>query len=259
MGVDEKTCHPSRQQFLTRNQNQNKNMKTPQFNSLQALAIGMFGIAATAQAELITTIPDLPPLGGIYLSTDVHQIFGGPALQFILSLPEHAPIAAEAQRRPGGHAGLPGTPADEIESFPSVLNFQGEVIQNGISLGIFPLTATGPVETMVVGKIGNVTGTFDTEMLSMNLSGISPLGPFMIRESPTLPSTGVTSITDIGGGLYRIDSFFDVFTELSIDGGGTWMPSNNGAGHVTLVPEPTSMSLLAFGVLGAVGFVRRRR
>ena len=59
-------------------------------------------------------------------------------------------------------------------------------------------------------------------MLSMNLTG--PPG-VMIRESPTRQSTGKTSIIDIPGPMWHIDSFFDVFTELSVDGGLTWMPN----------------------------------
>ena len=50
-----------------------------------------------------------------------------------------------------------------------------------------------------------------------------------------MPSPGRTTITDIGGGLYQIDSFFDVFTELSIDGG-AFQPQTNPAGRMDLVP-----------------------
>jgi hypothetical protein len=229
---------------------------------MPALALGILSMAATAQA-LITNSADLPP-AGVYLSTDIHQIYGGPALEFLLTLPAHAPIAAEVQRRGGGGPLGIGTPADEIETFGSTLTAMMDVRVGGSSIsgGPQPIFASGPlgsVSTLVIGKVGNVTGDFDTEMLSLSLSGVSPLGPFMIRESPTLASLGHTKITDIGGGLYQIDSFFDVFTELSIDGGATWMPSNTGAGHMVLVPEPTSMSLLAAGFAGMMGFIRRRR
>ena len=230
-------------------------MKTPQLKHLPALALGILSIATTAQADLITAIPDLPPLGGVYLSTDVHAIFGGPALQFILSLPQHKVIVDELKLKQG---------TDQQETFFSTLDANLEVIQNGITVQNGPIQANGLSTTVVHGKyngvgVENITGTFPTEMLALNLSGGTLPPGVMIRESPTLPSLGQTSVTDIGGGLYKIDSFFDVFTELSIDGGQTWMPSNNGAGHVTLVPEPTSMSLLAVGFVGMIGFIRRRR
>ncbi len=90
---------------------------------------------------------------------------------------------------------------------------------------------------------------YATEMLSLNLTGL-PFGA-QIRESPTLASTGNHSITDVPGG-YVIDSFFDVFTELSLDGGATWFPST-GPMHIEN-PEPTALGLLAV----AVPFICRR-
>ena len=47
------------------------------------------------------------------------------------------------------------------------------------------------------------------------------------RESPTLASTGKTAISPAPGGGYIIDSFFDVFTELSMDNGNTWLASTS--------------------------------
>ena len=233
-------------------------MTTPQLKHLPALALGILSITATAQAQLITTIPDLPPAGGVYKNPGIFAIYGNPALTFILSLPDYTPNASGVTRSPGG-AGHPGTPADENEAFGSDLDALAEVIQFGVSSGIFPVHASGPSTTLTLAKIGHTTGTFDTEMLEMSLSGVSPLGPFMIRESPTKVSTGKTTIADIGGGLYQIDSFFDVFTELSTDGGQNWLPATSGAGHLALVPEPASMSLLVLGAVSMAGFVRRRR
>jgi len=108
----------------------------------------------------------------------------------------------------------------------------------------------------------------DTEILAMNLVGGGPIilqgplmsGPVMLRldtdPNPIRPSTGQTTIEPAGGGLYHIDSFFDVFTELSLDGGNTWTPSS-GAIHMSLnpVPEPAT---LALGGACLVAALRRR-
>jgi hypothetical protein len=96
--------------------------------------------------------------------------------------------------------------------------------------------------------------TYSTEMLSLSLVGL-PSGA-RIRESPTLASTGGHTITDTApGGPYKIDSFFDVFTELSLDGGTTWTPAT---GPVHLVnPEPGSLALV--GCAAVLLICRRRR
>ena len=221
------------------------------------LGLIAFGIvAAPARASLITTIPDLPPLGGVYLSTDVHAIFGGPALQFILSLPQHKVIVDELKSKQG---------TDQQETFFSTLDANLEVIQNGVTVQNGPIQANGLTTTVVHNKynglgVENITGTFQTEMLALNLSGGTLPPGVMIRESPTLQSTGQTSVQSIGGGLYQIDSFFDVFTELSIDGGQTWMPDTaSSPGHVTLESVPEPGTLLWGAVLGIFAGVRRAR
>ncbi|MBI5476085.1 MAG: VCBS repeat-containing protein [Ignavibacteriales bacterium] len=66
--------------------------------------------------------------------------------------------------------------------------------------------------------------TFSTEMLSMEVGG-SSLGGVMLRESPTLQSTGTTKIKRVTDASFRIGSFFDIFTEVSLDGGATWTRS----------------------------------
>ena len=46
----------------------------------------------------------------------------------------------------------------------------------------------------------------------------------ILRESPTKASVGQTVIRTVDGG-YKIASFFDIFFQMSIDGGASWMPA----------------------------------
>ena len=132
-----------------------------------------------------------------------------------------------------------------------------------------PVTVTGPGTGHVVGTGAlydlNEDGVinqadqgarlFDTEMLSLDLDG----GPFFkIRESPTKQSLGLTLIENEPAGTFRIGSFFDVFTELSVDGGQTWQPASDALTVVSSVPEPTSFVLAALAVGGAATLGRRR-
>jgi len=100
---------------------------------------------------------------------------------------------------------------------------------------------------------------YDTQVTQFDVSGGDLPANEEVRESPTLSSTGQTVVTDLGGGSYRIDSFFDVFTEISLDGGLNWSPSTTGSGHLDLepIPEPGDLALLA-AAFGGLAVVRRR-
>ncbi len=64
----------------------------------------------------------------------------------------------------------------------------------------------------------------ETELLSMNLTGASPWGLLRVRESPTRPSSG-RIVQQTPGADFPADSFFDVFFEISLDGGLNWLPA----------------------------------
>ena len=233
---------------------------------LTALAVCLPAIAHPG--GITTPDPNLPP-EDVYLSpSDVHAMYGGAALAIVLTKPQHLPFRdlPPEYLQPGGH---------EHHDFASTLEGQAQCLGVNCAMlgvpdgGMFPVYMEGRVQTVALGKgPTDTTGTFPTEMLAMNLSGVGPTPPFIkIRESPTLPSLGSTSITDVGGGLYHIDSFFDVFTELSLDGGASWMPNTapnpygpTGSTRVVMgIPEPASIALLVLGMLGFAGPLRRRR
>jgi hypothetical protein len=148
--------------------------------------------------------------------------------------------------------------ANEIENFNSVL--YGVATIQGQSI---PFQLTGPVSIEAFGKWGVTTGTFATQMLSMDMTGSVPGHSVEIMLDPSLgSSTGSTTITDISGGngtLFRINSFFDVFTELSLDGG-AFQGQLDGPTVVTLqtTPEPSSLTVATLGGLIGIGLLRRR-
>ena len=82
------------------------------------------------------------------------------------------------------------------------------------------------------------TRYFNTEMLSLNIQGGGLPAGVMVRESPSKASLGRTSMTPNAGGGFAVDSFFDIFTEVSIDGGQTWNAALTPPATVGLAPYP---------------------
>jgi hypothetical protein len=105
---------------------------------------------------------------------------------------------------------------------------------------------------MVFNRLLGTAGVFSCEITELSLVGTAGAYNIEVRESPTLTSGGITDIADVGGGLYYIDSFFDVYTELSIDGG-QWMAQTTQAGRMTLVPaESVPTQPTAWGAIKAL-------
>lgn len=114
-------------------------------------------------------------------------------------------------------------------------------------------SASGTGTSFIANFAPGDTGAFDAELRSMNLTGSAGT---LIRESPTLQSLGTVQIS--GTSPYEISSFFDIFTELSLNGGNTWIPATSSTG-VEGVPEPGTATLLAAAGLLLVAARKGRR
>lgn len=110
----------------------------------------------------------------------------------------------------------------------------------------YPATASGPASVTISNTtpVGSPISTFDMEVVSLNLTGSSPLGAIMLRESPTKQSLGKHTIAPDPRG-YRVSSFFDVFTEISLNGGETWIPANRSIRMLPSLPPAVPGTIFA--------------
>jgi hypothetical protein len=153
----------------------------------------------------------------------------------------------------------------------SVFNASGQDILTDVSYAgilttlahvpIGPINLTGTLEQEILGRtFPTELGTWNTELLALSLSGLVLGHTLTLTLDGTTPSTGVTSIGLVGSTgdhKFRIDSFFDVFVDLTLDTP-TPLHTTRGPIHATLVPEPGTMSLLGLS-LAVLGIVRRRK
>jgi hypothetical protein len=209
--------------------------------------------APGAFASVITNSPSLPPNTGSYQSGAVHATYNYFGTPVVIENISHTPNAGAATQN------FTASPGNEIDTFPSTVT---GLVSVGLSPFV-PFTLSDPATSVeVFGRTSDTQlGSFNTKMLSLDLTGIVLGHSVEINLDPGNPTVGQTTISDQGGGMFQITSFFDVFTEISLDGG-PFAPQIDGPTLVNLEPspEPASMTLLAIGgVAGVVPILRRRR
>ena len=164
-------------------------------------------------------------------------------------------------------AGLPAPPPPSIPGAFTIHSFLSKVSGN------FGVPVFGNADTQVKVTFNHCADPitknqqpctpasdrfFDTELLQLDISGGSLPLNVLIREDPDEDSTGLLAIHQIDPTHFEFASFFDVFTELSIDGGLTFVDSV-GSTRMTLVavPEPGSLALLSLALAALAGMGRR--
>jgi len=216
------------------------------FGLVWVAALGLLASGAVwtpeAGAGLAVPDPGLPPVAGVWASDPNTQLlnYGGVVQGFDVHLFGFQNIVREDQG------------ADELITCDAsltalVTSYPGEPT----------VLFQGPMQILVFDKAGQTVGTYQAEVLSLLANAVG-FPTVFLRENPApaASSLGEVTITDLGGGTWTIDSFFDVFTELSPDNGVTWLPDvEAGSGHhLTLLPEPASAVL----VLAGLALIARR-
>ena len=124
----------------------------------------------------------------------------------------------------------------------------------GAALGT--LLLTGPIDITYFGRSAlDALGTFNSQITFLNFTGSFAGHTAAALLNPLNASVGVTSVSQLNENQFRIDSFFDVFAELSIDGG-PFIPGP--VRHADLVPEPGTFIPGLLAVAGFAAYWKRR-
>ena len=221
------------------------------------LCFCMAGFCSPALADFPAG-PSVNYQAAVVFPANGQYIFGG---TFVLSSPNTPTIGANFDLIPPGAE----VPVPLPDGLPGILTF---VVGAAINLTTIPPNNNAYPFGEDGGKIlvnppivdpGTGIETVQTQLLQLDMSGGSLPAGVDVRLSPTIPSTGTTTFAPNPGGGFMINSFFDIFTELSLDGGQTWTPAT-GPSQAVLVPLPEPSSVLLLGVgMALVLFARLRR
>lgn len=98
---------------------------------------------------------------------------------------------------------------------------------------------------MLTSPAGANPRIYQTLILQLD---IDPPGGMFIRIAAG-NSSGETQVLSMGGGQFRVDSFFDVFVELSLDGGRTVAAATQPQRMVLGVTQTTPVRTSTWGAL----------
>ncbi|MCC7153545.1 MAG: PEP-CTERM sorting domain-containing protein [Bryobacterales bacterium] len=211
-----------------------------------------FGVAMWQPgfASVIQPTPELPPTGGGFFLGEicVSNLLG-------------AQGACVSGANLSNFTGRVSTITAAGQEVDTQAEFQAQLyaFQNGVKGGFLgSLLLTGPVGFLYAGRqSASESGTYATTFTELMLTGAFNGIPVAVKGDLT-KSKGTTTISEYAG-AYRIDSFFDVFVELSVNNG-PFVPGPGRPFTLRPVPEPGSlvMAALGFAALGLAGRRGRR-
>jgi MYXO-CTERM domain-containing protein len=160
--------------------------------------------------------------------------------------------------------------------------FSAEVLQNNLGSPGAPIgfvSLQGTVDFTWFNRTDpDQTGTFTGQITGFDFAGQFNGNSFEFMQNPNEASTGSATVTEkIGNSQtiiwspkvpfitsslptsFQVTSFFDIFAELSLNGGPFVPGPDRDASLVSATPEPGSAGLALLSLLGVGGMALRRR
>lgn len=202
-------------------------------------------LAPAAFAGLIESSPELPPANAVYVVPDT-------CISVVCLENIQLSIVDVINNQIIGSDDVTVSDVDQTANV---------FVNNSGTPGAFisPISLTGQADITYLDRDTlSDSGTFDALLTSLNLSGsfTGVTGAHQVAEmlNPLQPSTGVTTVQQLSPTTWQVSSFFDVFAELSLDGG-PFVPGPERS--ASLAPEPANYLPIGAGL--AIIFVRLAR
>lgn len=221
-------------------------LQTSRLARIVGAAAAAIGLAAPVQASVVSATPTLPVIGMTYASSVGSDCFPTAGVCIVPQTITLTSLLSTSFESSG-------------QRILTAVSYSG-LLTTLTNNPLGTLSLTGTLEQMVLRRSSSTElGDWNTELLALNLSGLVGGNPLDVILDTAHPSTGKTSIASIGTRdepAYLIDSFFDVFVDVTLQTT-TPLHTTRGPVRVTAVPEPGSLAL-ATGALVAVAWRRRR-
>ena len=179
-------------------------------------------------SEIVVAEVSLPVAGTVYRGTDSHRFLDESVTLFCGT---HGVFSSsvEPPNEVGGSvlSTYLATFVGELVLQPSVA---GSVVTHALTV------QARMAERITLSETRGSAQTFSTELVTFELRGSGMPDNIVVRESSDLVSAGVTTITAVSGGMNRVESYYDVWLEISLDGGRTWHQAQNVV-RMTLQPS----------------------